>query len=161
MADDIAVSPVAGGTPVATDELAGGRHAQLIKLLYGGDGLGTMVEDAAPLPVLSRFAIPTAPRLSSAPINVSASGDTQLLAGTALQTIRLWKLFLVVAAPVSLKFRSAANDLHPALPFVAGGAWILDFDGEPWFTTTVAEAFAINLSAAVQVSGRWYYTKSA
>jgi hypothetical protein len=160
MADDINVTPAAGGVPCATDELAGGRHAQLIKLLFGGDGAGTMASETDPYPTIARPYLPTVARCNSSAINVAGSGDNQLLAGTGGQTIRVWKFWLVAAAAVSLKFRDGTTDLHPAIALVAGGSWLLDLDGEPWFVTAAGNALNLNLSAAVQVSGRWYYTKS-
>lgn len=159
MADDVSITPGAGAV-VATDELAGARHVQLIKQVFGGDGVGTMVSDADPLPTISRLNLPTAARLSSAAINASSSGDNTLLVGTGGQTIRLFKMWLVAAAAVALKFKDGAGaDFHPAITLLANGSWLLDLDGEPWFVTATGNGLVLNLSAAVQVSGRFYYTK--
>lgn len=160
MADDILVTEPAGGKAVATDELTGGRHAQLIKLVHGADGIGNMVQDADPLPTVSRFAVPLAARLSMAPINVAASGDNLLLSGTALQTIRVFRVVFVASAAVNWKFRNGTSDFWPFLPAVANTAVLFDFDGEPWYVTSAGNALQLNLSAAVQVSGAFYYMKS-
>ena len=160
MADDVNITPGSGVT-IATDDIGGGRQAQLIKPVFGLDGIGTMVSDADPLPTITRFARPAAALLSSAAINEATSGDRTVLAGTALQTVRLFRMWLHVAAACSLKWKDGAGiDFHPAIPFTAGGTWVLDFDGEPWFVTTAGNGLLLNLSAAVQVSGRFYYTKS-
>lgn len=95
-------------------------------------------------------------------INAAASGDNTLVSGTASQTIRVHKLFLVVTSAVNIKFKdgTGGTDFHPALPLQAGAGMTLDFDGEPWFITTTALNLVLNLSSAVQVSGYLYYTKS-
>jgi hypothetical protein len=157
MADD--VTPPGMSVPIVTDELAGGRQLQIVKNAFGADGVMTVVDDPTPLPTSGRVYFPTAPRLTQVAINVAASGDNALVTGTAAQTIRVFKVWLVALAAVSIKFRDGTTDLHPAIPLAAGGAMILDLDGEPWFTTTAAAALNLNLSTAVQVSGRLYYVK--
>lgn len=62
MSDDVQLPGV--GTTIATDELTGGRHAQLVKLLVGGDGVGSLASAAAPLPV------------TAAPLMVSGSASS-------------------------------------------------------------------------------------
>lgn len=105
--------------------------------------------------------IPTVAATTSAAINFAASGDNTVVAGTASQTVRVHKLFLIATSAVNLKFKDGAStDLTPALPLQAGAGIVLDFDREPWFVTTAANAFVVNLSGAAQVSGRIYYTKS-
>src|SRR4051794_33215939 len=135
MADD--VTPPGMSVPIVTDELAGGRQVQVNKVGFGADGLLTMVEDAAPLPATARLAVPSVARLTGTPINAATLGDNTIIAGTALQTVRAFKLFLVAAAAVSVKFKDGAGtDLHPAIAMAAGGSWLLDFDSEPWFVTS-------------------------
>lgn len=157
MADDVAIT--AGvGTTVATDDV-GSRHFQRVKLDIGGDGVSTPVIITSPLPVQHQL---NTTDLTEVALNIAASGDNQIVALTAGQIIRVWAFWLKVngAAGVSLKFRSAANDLHPALPFNDKDGWVMSFMSRPWFTCTIAEALQINLSAAIQVSGRIYYTKA-
>jgi hypothetical protein len=50
MGNDVVLNPMAGGSPVATDEI-GGRHYQWLKIGYGGEDAFTPVDPAAPLPV--------------------------------------------------------------------------------------------------------------
>jgi hypothetical protein len=157
MADDVAIT--AGvGTTIATDDV-GGRQFQRVKLDIGGDGVTTPVLVTAPMPVQHQLN-PT--DLTEVAINIAASGDNSIVAATAAQIIRVWAFWLKIngsGTGVSLKFRSAANDLHPAIPFNDKDGWVMGFMSRPWFTCTVAEALQINLSAAIQVSGRLYYTK--
>lgn len=160
MADDVAITPGSGETIAADD--VGGIKYQRVKVAYGADGSATDGSLTTPIPV--RFGSPTTANLSSAQINAASSGQNTLLSGTALQTIRVFKFFMVnsTSTDVNVKFRDgAATDLHPAILLRAnGGSFTLDFDGEPWFVTTAGNDFTINLSAAVQVSGRFYYSKS-
>jgi len=161
VADDIQVQPASGGSPVpvVTDEIAGGRHVQVVKVGYGADGVLSPVTDTVPLPTIARPDLPTVARLTSAPINVASAGDNVLLAGTGI-VIAVFKLWLAADGAVSVKFKNGAGiDFHPAISLI-GGSLFLDLDGEPWFVTTSGNDFILNLSAAVQVSGRWYY-KSA
>lgn len=157
--ESVSITP-GSGKDIAVDTVSAQEH-QLMKVEFGGDGSATMVEQVQPLPV--RFGSPSAANLSSAQISAASSGQNTLLAGTASQTIRVFKFFLMNAgaASVNVKFRTGTTDLHPAIPLAPGASWVLDFDGEPWFVTATAEDLILNLSAAVQVSGRFYYTKSA
>lgn len=106
--------------------------------------------------------LPTTALSTRVAINAASSGDNTLVAATAGQTIRVHKLFLIASGTVNIKFRdgTAGTDFHPAIPLYAGGGVTLDFDGDPWFVTTAGNALALNLSAAVQVSGVLYYSKS-
>lgn len=158
MADNVGITEGSDKT-VATDDVSSVHH-QLVKIEHGADGTATMTSSAAPLP--TKPGIPVTGDLSAASISAASSGDNTLLAGTGGQTIRVFRLFLVAAAAVNIKFRdgTAGTDLTGAMSLGPGGSVTLDFDGEPWFKTSVANAFVLNLSGAVQVSGRFYYTKS-
>jgi hypothetical protein len=159
MADNTPITP-GTGVDIATEEIAGVHH-QKIKVEFGATDVATMVEQTAPLPV--RFGSPTAANLSSAAINEATSGDRTILAGTGGQTVRLYKAFVqnTGASDVSVKYRDGTStDFHPALLLKPGGSYFLDFDGEPWFVTSSGNGLVLNLSASIQVSGRFYYTKS-
>lgn len=128
-----------------------------------------VVQPLATSPVGSEYALPTrnmpaTPITSSligAQINVSGAGDTVIISGVALQTIRVFKLFLVAEAATTLKFKNGAGaDFTPYMKLTAGGSIVLDFDSIPWFVTSVGDDFIINLSAGVQVSGRVMYQQS-
>lgn len=156
--DNVAITPGLG-TSIATDTV-GGVDYQRIKPVFNADGvMPTDVSAVAPLPVQHQL---NATDLTEVAINAASSGDNSLVALTAGQIIRVWAFWLKVdgAAGVSLKFRSGTTDLHPALPFNDKDGWVLGFQSRPWFTCTIAEALQMNLSAAIQVSGRLYYTKA-
>jgi hypothetical protein len=108
-----------------------------------------------------RFGRPASSGLAEIAINHAASGDNTIVAGVTGQTVRMMKLFLVATAAVTLKVKSGTGtDLTGPISLAAGGSIVLDLDGEPWFTTATGAALTINLSAAVQISGRLYYTQS-
>ena len=156
MANNIAVKDAAGATQTVKTTDNAGVHTphhnvdSLPALPSGTNDIGKV-----------RQSVPAVSAFTEAPINASSSGDNTLVSGTGGQTVRAYKLFLVVAGDVNIKFKSGAGtDLCPAMAMSAGGSMTLDFDGEPWFTTAVGDGLVLNLSAAVQVSGRLYYTKS-
>lgn len=99
--------------------------------------------------------------LLEANISISAGGDNTVIVGVAGRTIRVFKLFLVVASNVTLTFKDGVvTAISGALPMTANGSIVLDFDGEHWFVTSLGNDFIINLSGAVGVFGRIYYTQS-
>jgi len=105
-----------------------------------------------------RFAIPTTSKYTDASISISSSGDNTIVSGTAAQTIRVFRLMLACASGVNVTFKDGAStSLTGAMPF---GGIVLDASGDPWFVTSSANAFVINLSGAVQCSGKLSYTKS-
>jgi hypothetical protein len=111
-------------------------------------------------PWLFSFGRPTTANLTSAVISASSSGDNTLVSGTASQTIRVFKLFLVCNAAVNIIFKDGAStNLTGTMNMTANGGMTLDFDGEPWFVTSSGSAFVLNLSGAQQVSGTIYYIK--
>lgn len=106
--------------------------------------------------------LPTTVLMARAAISTASSGDNTIVGAVALQTIRIHKLIIsYVASPVTLLFKDGASTTLLTAPMNTYGSIVLDFDGEPWFITTAGNAFIINLSAAVQIYGRAYYTQSA
>ncbi len=51
MADDVTLNGASGTFVAATDDIGSGRQAQLVKPIFGGDGVATMVTGSTPLPV--------------------------------------------------------------------------------------------------------------
>jgi hypothetical protein len=103
----------------------------------------------------------TTAALTSAAIDFTATGDNTLVSATASQTTKVYKLFLIVGAATNLTFKNGAStSLTGAMSFGANGTMTIDFDGEPWFTTSTNTAFILNQSGTAQVSGRIYYIKN-
>ena len=99
--------------------------------------------------------------LSEAIINAAANGDNLVVAATGGQTIRVYKMFLFIAAATTITVKDGAGGaaLTGAMAFPANYSWTLDFDGAPWFTTSAGNAFNINTNGANQMSGRLFYKK--
>lgn len=98
--------------------------------------------------------------LIGARINVSASGNTVLVAAVASQTTRVHRLRLSPAASVVVQIKDGATVLE-AFNYTTGDpAIILDFSSRPYYKTTANTALTINLSGAVQVDGRIEYVTS-
>ena len=116
-------------------------------------GAGTF--DVIPIPV-------PVPQLSSVSVSVSALGDNTLVAGVLGQKIRIYRLFLVFSSSAAVFFRDgvAGPALTGDMLMYAGGSITFDFESEPWFQLATDSAFVLNLSAAVQVSGRVYYVQA-
>ena|SRR5262252_3659271 len=161
MADNITIKDGASADQiVATDQIAG-VHYERNKLSIGDDGFAVDASLIAPVPVA--MGAQKVSDFLEAAINCSTSGDNTIVSGTAGQTIRLYAWFFVVSAAVSIKWKDGTGDFTPPLPpmpFVAYGTWDKDPMGRPFFTTQAGNALTLNLSAAVQVSGRAYFTKS-
>lgn len=159
MADNVAITAGAG-TSIATDDI-GTVHYPRNKIVVGADGVNDGdVAKANPMP--TRPGMPTTKQLTQASVSVAASGDNTLVAATASQTTRVFRLYLVNSGTVKVdaKFKSATTDKTGAMSLYPGGTICLDFDGEPWFVTGANEAFILNLSAAAQISGWIDYEKS-
>ena len=107
----------------------------------------------------SRFSAPAVSQLLEAKLDFNATGDTSVIAGVAGQTIRIYRIFFVVGANTSIKFKDGATDLTGLMTMLSAGAFVLDFQADPWLTTSAASAFVINQSGTAQISGRVYYSQ--
>jgi hypothetical protein len=93
-------------------------------------------------------------------VSAALSGDNTLLAATANTRYLIRRMFLSAAAGVSILFKSGSNNLTGAIPLVANEKVQLDEpypNIEPWLTTNTNEAFILNLSGAVAVTGWLIY----
>lgn len=93
-------------------------------------------------------------------ISFSSSGSNQVIAGIAGQIIRVWKIFFIVSATTAITYQDGSNAVSGALGFSANEGMVLDFDTKPWVTCGISNAFNLNSSNAVQVSGTVYYTQA-
>lgn len=99
-------------------------------------------------------------------INHAAAGDNTIIAAVPGKAIRVYRLFLVCDADMLLTFKDgAAIALSGAMEMKESGAIVFDItDGgtpQPWFTTTVGNAFVINTTGGTGIRGRCYYTVAA
>lgn len=105
----------------------------------------------------TQFLYSRLPHLQSVAINFSSSGDNEIVAAVTNKRILVHRLFIVCGAATDITFKRGSTALSGALPMAANGGITFDITGEPWFTTDLSEAFNINSSNAVQVSGTCYY----
>lgn len=95
-------------------------------------------------------------------IDCASSGDNTVISGTSGQTIKIWSVFLWWNGSVSVILKDAATrNLTGAMAGVAQSRFIKDEGVHPWYTLTAGNAFIVNLSGTVQVSGSIRYTKAA
>jgi hypothetical protein len=122
--------------------------------------LPTTITNSTGSPVHVGFGTPANVTLSSSTIDFSASGATTVIPGIALQTIRVFQLFLVNSTATNLTLKDGSTELAGPLTMTANGSIVLDFNGEPWFQTSAGNGFVINQSGTAQISGRIYYQQS-
>ena len=107
------------------------------------------------------FSTPTVSAMSGGSISASSTGDNVVVSTVAAQTVRVYRIFFTVSAATTITFRDGGGtSLTGAMTFTAGGSFVLDFQGDPWFITSSGNAFIINQSGSAQISGRVYYTQS-
>ncbi len=95
-------------------------------------------------------------KLKNAVISISTSGDNTLIAAPTNGYIVIDNINFVPSSAVNVKFISGSTDLSGTYPLTANQGFTqentsLNEDGV--ITCAVGEAFKINLSGAVQVSG--------
>jgi hypothetical protein len=105
----------------------------------------------------------TTKRLAVATANPSTvQTNASLVAGTASQTVRVYRLEVTVMGACLVDFLDASGGASlRKCRFPAAGAKIYDFSEEPWFATTAGNGLFFNTSAAVQVDIHAEYVKSA
>ena len=90
-------------------------------------------------------------------ISAASSGDNTLIPAVSNHVLEIFKIWFVVASDVTIVFKHGSTAYDGPVTMKAGGSFVLDEGEHPWFGTAVNEAFILNLSGAVQVSGRIYY----
>jgi hypothetical protein len=91
----------------------------------------------------------------------SSSGANVVVAAVASQTVRIYRLLLVVSSPTNVEFLDGGSTvLAGPFPLQTNGTIVLDDSGEPWFITSAGNAFEVNLSVSVTVCCTVWYTQS-
>lgn len=98
--------------------------------------------------------------LTQAPINFATSGNNTIVAAVAGKVVKVYRMTLTVGGATNITLYNGATALTGPIPLATNGSYVLDFSGIPWYTTTASNAFIINSSAAVQVSGALDYTQA-
>ena len=106
-------------------------------------------------------ATPANSAISGAPISFATSGDNVVVAAVAAKSVAVYRLYFTVASATNITIKDGAgNALTGAMAVASNGSFFFDLNGLPWWNTTAGNAFIINSSAPVQVSGRVEYTQS-
>lgn len=98
-------------------------------------------------------------RLIPRKIDFAASGDNQVIPAFTGGIIRVHRMFIWFASATSITIKDGSTALTGAMAFPANMGFILDpsFSNEGWWVTSQGNAFVINNSLAVQVSGTVWY----
>lgn len=131
-------------------------YAQAVTLY---DATGTPV--SATNGVTTSPALATTKALTSAVISASTSGDNTIVAAAASTTTKVYRMYFVATAAVTVTIKNGAGtSLTGAMPLAANQGIMMDFSQEPWFVTSTNTAFIINLSSAVAINGAIEYIRS-
>jgi hypothetical protein len=96
------------------------------------------------------------------PITIATSGDNSVIAAVTGKRYKVYKLFLVATGTVSIQINNGASkNLIGVIPLLASGTFTHDAHGhvKEALVTDTGNAFIINLSAAVSVTGYCQYEK--
>ena len=148
----------AGGDKVLHDTLStvngsaapSGAVAQVVKQAFGAPDAATLVDTSNPLPAQAplRTTLPT----TRADINVTTATTATIVAAVSGQTTRVHRLKYTVSGATTVTIRRASTVLE-VLTFAGPGAVSLAFDPWPWYVTGANEAFTLQSSAAVTITG--------
>ena len=103
----------------------------------------------------SQQLVPTIPNnLVKTIVNFSASGDNSIVSGVAGKTIKLYRLYLLIAAATTIEIKTSSGAvLDGPYAYAAAGVLELDLSTYAWAETATADNLVINSSNAVQVNG--------
>jgi hypothetical protein len=87
--------------------------------------------------------------------------DTEIVAATAGQTIRLHRIRIQCAGANVLTFKSAATAISEPFTFYGPGSMFLEFSSRPYLVTTIAEALNLTTTTTAAVDLMAEYVKSA
>jgi len=87
--------------------------------------------------------------------------NNTLVAAVAGERVFVFRMFFLAVGAVDVEIRDGTTTemTGPMALNQTVGIW-MDYSDEPWFITTAGNALVMNLSAAVQVSGRVYYKQA-
>src|SRR3990167_7144403 len=88
-------------------------------------------------------------------IDHAVSGDNTIVAAVTSAKLRVYSVFLLAAAAVTVRFESGAGGtaLTGQIQLPAQGGFVLPFNAAGWFETTAGALLNLELSAAVSIDG--------
>jgi hypothetical protein len=93
-------------------------------------------------------------------IGTATAGITQLVQGASGVQTRLYQMALTAAGTTTVTPLDGTTALTGPMTMIAGVPFILNFNGEPWFSASIGNTFSFSNSGAVQISGRFYFVQS-
>lgn len=92
----------------------------------------------------------------------SATTTRSLVSAVASQTTRAYRLRVTAAGATTLTFTDGSGGaVLDTYEFPAAGAFVIDFDSRPYFSTSANTALHVISSAAVKTTAAVYYVTSA
>lgn len=101
------------------------------------------------------------PIFSQTPITFSGTGDQSLVTAVAGKLIQVFQIFFTAAGATNLTFKdgTGGTTLTGAMSFTTGQQFSLLYDTTPHFFASPGNAFVLNSSTGVQVSGTVWFTQ--
>lgn len=179
MADNTTLNAGSGGDTIRDVNKSGSIKTPVCILDVGGAGAESLLAvgqqaKAASLPVTiasDQGALPTVATLDAVyngtssltvqrvAINLSASGDTVVIAAVAGQRVHVLRWLVIVGGSTSLTFKDGTTALTGPMPLVANQP-LSGAEGDlSHFVTTAGNGLTLNSSSAVQVSGYLLYVQ--
>lgn len=95
-------------------------------------------------------------------INCTSSGNNILIPAVNDKQILIFRIFFVTQNSTVVILRDGAStNLTGPIRLADGGSFVLDLSALPWFQTSYGNAFVLNSSAPVQISGTVYYQQKS
>lgn len=100
-------------------------------------------------------------QFKTAVLSFNSSGDNTAIAAVTARPLKVWKIFFTSAGAVNVTYKDGAStSLSGAVVLTANGSsQTLYYDGSPHFITSPGNAFVMNLSGAVAITGMVFYTE--
>lgn len=95
-------------------------------------------------------------------LNISSSGDNTVIAAPSSGDIKVWQISFTSAGPVNVIFKNGTTAQSGAYVLTANGSSLTwQYTGMPWAFCDPGNAFVINLSGAVALTGQVFYTSGS
>jgi hypothetical protein len=92
-------------------------------------------------------------------LNISSSGDNTVIAAPSSGPINVWKMCVTAAGAVNFIFKNGSTAQSGAYVMAgAGSSLTFLYDGSPWSWADPGNAWIINLSGSVGLTGQVFYT---
>jgi len=101
------------------------------------------------------------PIFSQTPITFSSTGDNVLVTAVSSKLVQIFQIFFTTAGATNLQLKDgvAGTALTGAMSFTTNQQFSLLFDTTPHFFASPGNAFVLNSSTGVQVSGVVWFTQ--